>query len=269
MRGLAAVTGLLMVLLSVAGALSLFVLVAKGMNVRPSPLGAAVAAQYEVLVDAALGWADRTNADVVANVNAATGSDFSLRPHWKHVFVLLWLYFGASVISSLGNPAGAAFRALWGSLVSLPTSVVASFAPLEDTTSPQIALSFILGLFAYGVGLAAWLATLFPYSRDGERIPWGWSFWYHLGPPFRMTFLAVLLLAVGDWAMTQQIFPKGLNFGLTGLVATMLLLGVYWVAYGLRRSSSPNVALGVAVLSAIGGAVLLFALFAALGSVGL
>lgn len=271
MTARATITQLIGIALSLAGALSLFTLASHGSGLHTSPVGGLVATQYDFVVQLALSWADDIAKGIVGTLNGADGESLVVHAYWKHVFILLWLYFGASVLNAarLGIVDGTLFRFAWGTIVSFPTSAIASAVPLEDTTSALTALSFIIGLFAYGIGLAAFLASTEPYKRaTGDPVPWGWSFWYRLAPPFRMSFLALFLLALGDWLQTQGLFPRGLHFGLSALVATMLLLGLYWLGYGFNNARAGDVRLGYTVLTAVGLAIAVFALFVVLGSLG-
>ena len=124
-------------------ALSVVMLVKQAADVGfVSALGVIVAF-YEETVQKLFGWAEPTIRSLFDAWRRQFGWDLQLRPHWKHVTVLFWLYFGAYVRTRAAGVKTAetgkwvyrselAVIALAGGLVAVVVGVLCGTLALDD-----------------------------------------------------------------------------------------------------------------------------------------
>lgn len=88
---------------------------------------------YQQVVEFLLGWAEPYLRIVLKYLSDRMPIDLQLYPHWKHLFVPMWLYFSADAktIWRDQRKSLALFTAAWGGLVALAASVASSTMPLD------------------------------------------------------------------------------------------------------------------------------------------
>ncbi len=149
---------------------------------------------FEPLIKAALSWAAWW-----------LQIEIELFSHWKYVFVLWWLVFGAIarvIASSDASRATMAAWYAWGGLCALAGGVTAGIAPLSSLG----ALLCLSGLFFYVVGINLYFAGKEGLSITSAFLVVGWSL--------------ISSFAIGGFAAT--IFdPRGTGYGLKVLVTTI------------------------------------------------
>jgi len=91
----------------VLGAISLGALIALAFNIGVGPTLQLLFDYHDRLLSLVLGWAEPTIRAMLETISRWLSLELSLHPHWKQVFFLLSLYFGAYVYDAI-------FRRFWG-----------------------------------------------------------------------------------------------------------------------------------------------------------
>jgi hypothetical protein len=195
------------------------------------------------------GWATPAVNHLVALLHSHLGLNLTLYPEWKHVFVLMTIYFykqadAVRTIERLLNGAknrsfGFYYYYGLGAVTALTTSVAAGTIKLNHN---QFELSFlfvsisILGVAFYDLLTSAYSATFFrqPIARQLQRQPPSWllSFGGNVLYSLRRALIGIGLsiLALQIPAIQQQSSPALLVSG--GL---SLALALEWYLIGARR----------------------------------
>lgn len=170
--------------------------------------------------------------------------DLTLQDFWKHIFVLLTIYFFSRASGSYGarQYGTAAFRIVWGMLVALTFSMLASIDTGQEGYLSQdlrVAFSAIGCIAVYELGMNVWFASFFRQFQATlhNRAARGWfSEFLHLSKEDMLRIvtgavLATLLLFL-PWPgpVTR---PE-----LVVLAAIILLYGAFWVYWGWRQTRS-------------------------------
>lgn len=211
--------------------------------------------------------------------------NIELHAHWKHIFVLLMVYFGARArtVWRAGLRATAAFLTVLGLLIAIPSSAFAGAIPLGDSESSQGSNLFVLavalgGLFIFELTGSAYAAVRWPY-QPGDN--WLKTFLRNLRGDFTVVIvgaIALVLSANSDFPLFRSIANPGLAF----LSAAILAVSVYWILANkfLPREQSPtswwrefrrsnNARFGLAVLAVFLGVAVVLVLNAGLSLIDL
>ena len=166
-----------------------------------------------------------------------------LEPHWKHIFVLLGIYFFREVsIGARSYGIGYAFFNLsWGALVALIFSVLAGTIPSEQASQITIFLvgAFpVLGAAAYAMGGFLYDATFIredwarkrnlPTPTWGRHIKWGFA------RVARRTVVGLVLLWIGAQIGPIRQLPQP---GLALFALLIFVLACYWLVDGAREAN--------------------------------
>jgi hypothetical protein len=233
---------------------------------------------YEKLMHILFGWSE----PYLTALLRWTNWDLTIHAQWKHVLIILWLYFGVVTKVTLSSFKSLRERLLIGALtlcgvvISLSASIAAGTVVLTDGQSNASMLVFpLLGFALYQLALAVWLATL------GRQETW-WNRFraaarLYIGPSTVVIIMLALLLALfADRLPRLESVP---NFGLALLFVLFILLAFRWLWTGVDgavRWNKPenrswweefrnfrwwqswrvmgNTRIGLAMLTAIGGA---------------
>jgi len=176
-----------------------------------------------------------------------------LYQHWKHVFALTWMCFGALGRYVARLQRQAAFHLGWAGLSALVSGALAGTATLG---SYGLFLGTIFGFLLHGFGTAIWWGVKRGYRntfRFGyQEFQWQWREWLIEFVPF-----AAISFTAGQFLITS---PS------PGLVSTATLAAIYacwnlWTAFWLLpvaiwRSGleSPEARVGLDILYVLGGA---------------
>lgn len=237
---------------------------------------------FRSFMDVMLGWLDPIVLSLLAKLGALFNIRISLAPHWKYIYVLLWLYFGAyaRVYWSQGEKRSAVFSFLFGGLLALLAGVTAGL----DWTQHAYAASIIfwtpvsaLVLFELGVAVFNFgfenpqnktLATLLNYTAIQFVLP-------QMVIP-GLVYAAMLRLATEPDSQQEA--------GLVGLFALSALMAVYWIvrvffrtprqveplrAFLKRVKDRAGYKIGTLMLGTIAGALLFLLANAGLSRLGL
>lgn len=230
-----------------------------------APLRAAIE-WYESFTHFVFGWAEPYLNDLLRNALSWTSWHVQVYPHWKHVFILMWLYFAADAKVWSFDRRRAVFLFGSGGFLAFVTSLAAGCVPLNNTPSNAImAACAVGGTFLYGLGNAAFSARCRP--------PWSSStYWQHFRYVARQPLLFALVGVTVIVIATQLSVVKNLpSSGLAVLFLLIIALALYYVFRGMwistynrhgdetwwvrfRRDQSAH--LGFLMLKVIGGAVI-------------
>jgi hypothetical protein len=272
----------------IIGAMSLVLLAKQGFDFGlVAPLARAVDF-YEKLMRHGFGWAEPYLSDLFR----WAGLSLRLYPHWKHVLVLMWLYFGVVFKVIWPKFKSRRERALllvltaWGALLAFGASLAAGAVALRDGRSNGLMAVFpLVGFVFYQLAWAGFLAAV------GSQETW-WNRYraaarLYIGPGTIGVILAGLILGtLADKLPFARALP---NFGLALLFVLVIILAFYWLWTGVQgavlwhkppdgswwqtfRSMSwwkswrvmSNARIGLSMLKAIGGAVLVILMGAGL-----
>jgi hypothetical protein len=254
----------------VLSGLSLLGLLTHGLKRGLGPVFAILLAYYENLLGTLFGWAEPFINTCLDQIQAYIGWPLVLYPHWKHIFVLLGIYFFRELgLSARRNGAATAIsQFIRGLLVALAAS--ASSGVIPPTGSDQVANFLIaaipvLGAVIYAVIGNIWDATFLRQGWAKERhepIPTWWAYFRHqVWRIISRSIVGLLLLWVGLQVSAIRELPSP---GLAMLAALVIMFGFYWLVDGaidsahLRQEGesrwaaylrSSRVQLGIAILS--------------------
>jgi hypothetical protein len=124
---------------------------------------------YNQWAEFLFGWTEPFVKNWLAELRSFLKIDLHLYPHWKHVFIPMWLYFSANVRGELkkGRKYLAVANVIWGFVLALVSSFAAGTVDLNNPNLlylvfPMIGLllhdfiiSFAIALF-YGYGSQTW-----------------------------------------------------------------------------------------------------------------
>jgi hypothetical protein len=274
----------------VLGALSVVKLVQHGLHYGLGPTLQIVVDYYEHFTRVMLGWAEPYIREQLVSLSGLLSWTPHLHPHWKHIFVLMGLYFfrAAGNAFRAGYRGTALFRTLWGLAIAAVASVGAGTVPIAQDdiwANALVAAVPIVGVTVHDIGYAAWSATTYRRKRAGLfsiPIPTWWSY-FVTGMLYAMGrgVIGLAVLWIGLQMPTIQRLPSP---GLTMLGVLIVGLGGYWLSLAgfqvtkIRREHETLLAAlnrlaawrhGTAILATFLGAGLFFTLNAGLGLVGL
>lgn len=263
------------------GLLSLIVLAKQGLLIGIAAPFAVLIGYYQKVTQILLGWADAPIATIIAYLEGIININLHFDGVWKHIFILLWLYFGSDVRINLRSRrySFGLFSLAWGTIVAIVTSVVTvAFGFSAPRLSMPAILVPIIGIIVFDLFRCVWGASFSPPDPTAVFLPS--QLW--IDRFIRRTYVYVVpTIVIGCLilfcARTQASNPVLVNSGnphLIFLAFFFLLLALYWIARGglLRitvNHDSDMMNVGILMLAVILGALVFLLLNAGLGSVGL
>lgn len=226
------------------GALSIFTILKEGFDYRVSETFARISEYYDRLVTTLIGWAS----PYLEGISTGLGEVFSaqptltLYPHWKHIFILLGIYFFRNAANNTQHErlASRVFKQALSGLFALVFSAATGLISLDaqDMSAQfQIAAIPILGAWLYDIVYLAWHATFLrkAYANEfnfQEQKEQSWTaFFVTRSRNASIRYVIGLLLAVGLLQIPQvQALPGA---GLFVLAVLVILLGFYWMGRGM------------------------------------
>jgi len=145
----------------VLGIMSAVLMARDGFNIRLNDYLDAVAIAYDdLLKDIALVVFDPAIKALFAKFREWFAIDLQLLPHWKHVFVLMWLYFGSHARSFKDRPRVQLSLLLWGGVLAILVGAAVGTVALDN-----LALTGwpILGVIIFDLGVVIILGARFAH----------------------------------------------------------------------------------------------------------
>jgi hypothetical protein len=248
---------------------------------------------YEQFLSVLLGWADEPLQKLIEQLRAWTSMPWSLAPGWKHVFVLLWLYFSSDTKTKWPDwKSFAVFSIVLGGVTALVSSVAIGMGAVGAPRSRLLpAMVPMAAVFVYELIRAVWNATFSdrtyplnsPGSFDASSKTWSEVFVYCL-LSYALPIWIVGALALGIAWLVGSFLPSGIDMTIFSLFCFVVVLAFYLLARGAFRASyyrnecetrihrfkrSKSTHLGLLLLTTMLGTMLFVALNTGLKLVGL
>ena len=236
---------------------------------------------YQKTIGVLLGWADAPAKALIDVLERSLQINLHFDAAWKHVFVLLGLYFSSDIRTNLQSRryAFAIFTVVWGSVVASVTSIVATAAGFSSSHvyMPAI-LAPIAGVIIFDLVRCIWGASFAPPDPTAVYLPaqaWIDRFirriYIYVVPT--IVIGCFILFCARTLAGDFDLLGSG-NPNLIFLICFMVLMALYWIARGewLRITANQNsdmMNVGILMLAVILGALVFLLLNAGLGSAGL
>jgi hypothetical protein len=194
---------------------------------------------YDSLLEQAFGWAEPFIQNLLDGIQIWAAFDLHLHDHWKHVFVLIGVYFFRDVSETIriGRPTSAAFLAAIGLPIALGAAIGAgAIASREGVYWAQfwiaavpvlgVTLYDFLKLLQYTFFLRPWVAKHTGEQYE-EMLPYFLHRVHYVAriPPFGLG-----VAALGAFAPLP-------NAGLATLLFLVAFLTLYWLRTGALRVS--------------------------------
>lgn len=223
------------------GAASLLAILHKAYELGIGPAILTLIAYYDRLVDMLVGsWADPVARWLLENLRALLDWHLQLHGHWRHVFVLMCLYFvrnglritvggllaTGAVLTTLGVGSALAFSLLAG--------CVDPAGPRDFWANLLIGLSPVGAFLVYEIGLILWLGTFRRAHEDrasghAETRSWAVYVTELLLHVFRQCLVASLIVAVAVlvFGLIGVEMP-----GLAAIGVLALVMALHWLQMG-------------------------------------
>lgn len=186
---------------------------------------------YDAFLKLILSWADPLLQRMVNYVGSYFSLELTIYSHWKHVFILIWLYAATMARNAWGTQLKifAIFRFLWGGVTGLFLSIVVGVIPLSgkyaDALLPM-AVTLGLSLFQYGNNLWVNRAWGGDWESKWPRMyfdRYHWLKFFAFGLP--ISFL-------GFAADFIPILNQSQSLGIALILLVVLSLSIYWLGFG-------------------------------------
>ncbi len=265
--------------------LSLTLLIKRGFDMSFTSVLDTLLAYYDRATEAVLGWASPWIGDRLREFGIQIGWDLKLHGHWRHIFLLLLIYFsaGTRAYATRTNGHYAAFFSLtWGFAVALCTGVASGAVSLDGISFAE---NFLFGFFPIA-GATIYDMGRYAFDRVVLGTPIGdFSQRYSGATGARVT--RTVLRAIAGVILLVLSLSTAASLGLAnpGLLSASVLLialGSYWLAVGamISRSSAgvswrqawlsqSSTSVGLGILGTIAGAAIFVLANAGLNLAGL
>jgi hypothetical protein len=274
----------------IAGVLSLAILANQGFGAGFSAALTTVLSYYQTAAVWGLGWLEPIIDAALKGIGAAFDIELQVRPHWKHFFVLLSLYFVSDAKANfiLRRIAFAAFTVIWGLIVALATA--AGVGSIDISAGESSLLTILIpvgGLIAFEIGRTMWSmafgapSSVYQASSGGPIDIFFFNLFSFILP---IALLGSAAVALSQWPGASKLLAATYNPGLAILFALVMVLAFYWTLRGawvatFRRAegerwadrfwSSGSTRHGIAIFGILLGLAAFLILNAGLNVVGL
>ena len=155
----------------VLSAISATVLAWKGFNLSFGPFLLGMLEAIESDYQYVFGFCEPLIKEQLKLFKAWFGWETALQPHWRHVFVLLWLFFSkyARAVSPLHGTSTVVFHLVWGGVVAAVVGVACGTVALDSRAMFHWPFT---GFFAFLAGDRVWRATHFELVGLERRGGW-------------------------------------------------------------------------------------------------
>jgi hypothetical protein len=226
------------------GGISLLALLKQSFDYGIGPVLMTLLDYYDKLLAVLLDWAHPYINIVLIKIGALIGWPFVLYPHWKHVFVLLEIYFfrEATVAwTGVYGKANAVFCLVLGLGVAFISSVATGVVPIVQESivgNFMIGAIPVLGAALYGVIGFLNDATFLrhAYAREHhQEIPTWWEHYvWGIKRVVIRSLIGLLILWIGLQVPVVQTLPSP---GLAMFGALVFVFGIYWLLDGIIDSA--------------------------------
>lgn len=182
-----------------------------------------------------------------AELKRALGVTLQLSDHWRHIFVLLWLYFGSFARSWQTIPPRLSFSVffwIWGWCCAMLGSVAAGSGTSDGI---GVLLWPVASVVLFGAGASVYQAT---FHRPNSSTSW-WDDFRHVRQEW-----VTIGLGVGSYLITLLAFETS-NPPLLSLAVFVGAVAV-WMAYRDlskgRWKYGPRLRIAIDILAVMGGA---------------
>lgn len=222
------------------GTLSVVMLIKHGFNygfVAPLQM---VIEFYQQATQVLFGWAEPWIRLQLAAWRDWIGFDLQLHPHWRDVFVLLFIYFGADARTSyaFGNKGSMWFRIILGFVVAAIAAILSGAIPVEPQNPSHgfaIAAVAIVGMGIFDIFECAWQARWFR-----EEVESWWAAFNKRA--VELVARLTLGLALGFVGLQVPIIQGLANPGLALLGLFVITTALWWIVWGARHANKSRAA---------------------------
>jgi hypothetical protein len=242
---------------------------------------------YQQFLNVLLGWFDAPLRKLILHLQEWTNIRWRLNPGWKHVFVLMWLYFSSDAKANWSTRKPfATFTILLGGVIALASTIATGIEASASSNLISAALP-MAGLVVFELVRGVWSATFSfdnpSYDASGKswREIFAYCFYSYALP---ILVLGAIVLAAGWVVERQGLMSREIDSAMLVLSAFVVVLAFYWLARGAFRATYERMGgelwidrfgrsratyLGALLLTTMGGAVLFVGLNAGLKQIGL
>jgi hypothetical protein len=268
------------------GALALAALIAHGFGMRMAAPLDSVLDTFDFIMQAVFGKIEPQIARRLARMSAWAGRELHLYPHWRYIFLLMWLFFLADIRSAIEQrrPVLALILFVWGTLVALGAGIGAGTVAVDrnaTAASDVLLVAFpALGVTLHQIGWCLLEAVVSRGAGESALVRFGMFVRDEVLP---IALGALLSIALATYARSIPLLAQSPEPGLALLVALIATLaffhlwrgGVYaaldrlpdepWM-HAVSRTGSARLA--YFMLSTLAGTALIFAAHASLNAFG-
>ena len=265
----------------VVGALALSALIAHGFAIAVGAPFGGVLDTYEIVSQAVFGKFEPAIERWLAIAQHRTGRELHLYPHWKHIFLLLWLYVLADLRSAIEQSKYLVALLLFmaGTLIALVAGVGAGTVTL-DGEAPASSHTVLLAFPVLAVTLhqVAWCLLESIASRTAGESALGRFIMFVREEVLPIALGGLIAVALCFYAPSIPLLAQSSDPGVALLIAALVALAVFhlWrggVYVALDRHPSENwwhavsrtgsARLAAFMLATLAGTALIFATDAA------
>jgi hypothetical protein len=214
---------------------------------------------YEHGMHVVFGWTEPWITLVLERLREYFYWDLKLYPHWKHILVLLMLFFGAEArsLTEVRSPPWAVLQWIVGLIIAVIASIAAGTFAMDYVRS-DLALNFQLAAIPlFAISLFLFTACAMLASSSTLKRTWWKRF---LDNETRLN-LALFTLAISIALTLASLFTPGqsspvpgLGFGLVAL--TVVAIALIYLGISNAQNSPRFGIIGRAIFGVLGGTLL-------------
>lgn len=138
----------------ILGSISIFKLLEYSLDFGVARTFQVLFSYYDKFLYAALSWCDPYVAIFVNWIAKIFDFNFILQSHWRHIFVLLLIYFMRDALTDFQRKfyGGALFLVFWGSLVAVVASAISGAITMDNhnvVSAFAVAFTPVIAAFIY------------------------------------------------------------------------------------------------------------------------
>lgn len=197
---------------------------------------------YDTLVTSAFAWADPIAKITVNYFSNLFRLRLNIDPAWKHILVLLWLYFSADARANwgLGRAGFSIFTIVWGVFVGFLGSIAAGTTALTEPQLDLLAVFFpVASLVLFEMGRSTWSAIfkMPPPSKRGQGMGRAEIFCYLMMKfPISIVIVGTLVFLTSKYGLSNQLTSLTNSQNLTVLALFVLTLLLLFLGRGIWQS---------------------------------